>query len=295
MENITTPFPEPSTTPASDTSQTPPPTNNPQKKKFMLILIVFFVIFFLTMGTAATIFFYKDSNNKKAEPQPTKSITLTTNTSDWNTYTNEKHGFSFKYPTMWLNREVKNQIIFSDDEIPSGRINVDIASKENLQDSLLDEALNGKIIGAPSITSIEKVKIGEHTALEVHHEVCHPSIDGGDCLLVVFESGDTVFSFSPWVHTQRYNDLNTIFAMISTFKSLDPSITTPTSSKADCMVGGCSGQLCVEESDEDGMVSTCEYTEAYACYKTAKCEVQASGTCGWTQTPELTSCLDSAQ
>lgn len=56
-----------------------------------------------------------------------------------------------------------------------------------------------------------------------------------------------------------------------------------------CVVGGCSGQLCVEEGD-DG-ISTCEWRDEYACYKTARCERQQNGLCGWTQTVELDSCL----
>jgi hypothetical protein len=59
-----------------------------------------------------------------------------------------------------------------------------------------------------------------------------------------------------------------------------------------CKVGGCSGQLCVGPGDPD--ISTCEWREAYACYKTASCGVQADGRCGWTQTDELKKCLDAA-
>ncbi|MGZ5626995.1 MAG: hypothetical protein ACXWFA_09755 [Methylobacter sp.] len=57
-----------------------------------------------------------------------------------------------------------------------------------------------------------------------------------------------------------------------------------------CVVSGCSGQLCVEASGE-GVATTCEYREEYACYKTAACERQASGQCGWTETPTLAQCL----
>jgi hypothetical protein len=60
-----------------------------------------------------------------------------------------------------------------------------------------------------------------------------------------------------------------------------------------CRVGGCSGQLCVGPGDPD--VSTCEWREEYACYQTAKCELQASGRCGWTQTDALRSCIQAAQ
>ncbi len=61
-----------------------------------------------------------------------------------------------------------------------------------------------------------------------------------------------------------------------------------------CFVGGCSGQLC---TDERGSVSTCEWTETYACYSNtnAKCERQASGQCGWTETTSLRMCLNAAR
>jgi hypothetical protein len=59
-----------------------------------------------------------------------------------------------------------------------------------------------------------------------------------------------------------------------------------------CYVGGCSAQLC---SDQPDMVSTCEWTERYACYKDASCTRQANGTCGWTETPELMKCIDNAK
>ena len=57
-----------------------------------------------------------------------------------------------------------------------------------------------------------------------------------------------------------------------------------------CKITGCSGQIC---SDKD-MVTTCEYTAAYACYKKAICEHQPNGSCGWTQTLDLIECLQNA-
>ena len=55
-----------------------------------------------------------------------------------------------------------------------------------------------------------------------------------------------------------------------------------------CYVGGCSAQLCTDQADS---VSTCEYSASYACYKTATCERQVNGKCGWTQTQELAACI----
>lgn len=60
---------------------------------------------------------------------------------------------------------------------------------------------------------------------------------------------------------------------------------------SDCVPAGCSGQLCVSTEDAESTVTTCEYRNEYACYKNAICEKQASGSCGWTETAELKSCL----
>lgn len=57
---------------------------------------------------------------------------------------------------------------------------------------------------------------------------------------------------------------------------------------AACRPTGCSGQIC---SDQD-VVSTCEYQPKYACYANARCERQADGKCGWTETPSLRACLN---
>lgn len=61
-----------------------------------------------------------------------------------------------------------------------------------------------------------------------------------------------------------------------------------------CKVAGCSGQLCVDAAMGD-MVTTCEYREEYDCYKTARCEKQSTGVCGWTVDPALDACIKKAQ
>ncbi|MGZ8216603.1 DUF6748 domain-containing protein [Methylomagnum sp.] len=58
-----------------------------------------------------------------------------------------------------------------------------------------------------------------------------------------------------------------------------------------CHVGGCSGQICSDQAD---MASTCEWRSEYACYRTARCERQTGGQCGWTPTQELADCLKKA-
>jgi Immunoglobulin-like domain of bacterial spore germination. len=62
-------------------------------------------------------------------------------------------------------------------------------------------------------------------------------------------------------------------------------------STAACRPTGCSGQIC---SDAD-VITDCIYLPEYACYKNAKCEKQSNGKCGWTQTSELTSCINKSK
>jgi len=38
----------------------------------------------------------------------------------------------------------------------------------------------------------------------------------------------------------------------------------------------------------------CEFKADYACYRDATCEREGDGECGWTQSPQLTTCLASA-
>ena len=59
--------------------------------------------------------------------------------------------------------------------------------------------------------------------------------------------------------------------------------------ETECVVGGCSGQLCVEEE----WVSTCEWRPHYACFRAARCgRFGPAGTCAWEPTPELAACLE---
>jgi eight-cysteine-cluster-containing protein len=68
------------------------------------------------------------------------------------------------------------------------------------------------------------------------------------------------------------------------------TVSTPTAADG-CVIGGCSGEVCGEASDAGGIVSSCIYRAAYACYKTASCARQQNGKCGWTPTPALAACL----
>ncbi len=76
---------------------------------------------------------------------------------------------------------------------------------------------------------------------------------------------------------------------------INSKVTRPVSPEPkECVRGGCSGQLCVEDGAGSDVVTTCEFKEEYACYQSADCEVQSNGRCGFTQSDELTSCLEEA-
>ncbi len=80
--------------------------------------------------------------------------------------------------------------------------------------------------------------------------------------------------------------------VLSSGNASKPEPTPPVVSVGKCYVGGCSSEIC---SDRPDAVSNCMYTESYACYKTARCERQTAGACGWTETAELKMCLAKAR
>lgn len=59
-----------------------------------------------------------------------------------------------------------------------------------------------------------------------------------------------------------------------------------------CHVGGCSAQVCTDRND---LATICLWLPEFACYRSAVCEWQSNGECGWTQTPELVACIDAAR
>ncbi len=91
---------------------------------------------------------------------------------------------------------------------------------------------------------------------------------------------------------KKISDSDYVFT-IDVVKSLSVKIPVKNNATASggCFIGGCSAQIC---SDQEGVASNCEYRESYACYKTAKCERQQNGQCGWTETSELKMCLANA-
>ncbi len=61
-----------------------------------------------------------------------------------------------------------------------------------------------------------------------------------------------------------------------------------------CVLTGCGGEICAEA--ENDRVSTCVVRPEQTCYRqSGVCRKQADGKCGWTQTAELTACIEKAK
>lgn len=84
-----------------------------------------------------------------------------------------------------------------------------------------------------------------------------------------------LFAIISFVAYQKYSEYST------------PKITQ---SPNPCIIGGCSGQICIS-ADNPNSITTCEVRAEYGCYKNTMCETQSNGKCGWTQTKELKQCL----
>lgn len=59
----------------------------------------------------------------------------------------------------------------------------------------------------------------------------------------------------------------------------------------ECRITGCSGQICAESD----IITSCEVLPVYGCYKTAHCERQVDGDCGWTESEELMRCIEESR
>lgn len=66
-------------------------------------------------------------------------------------------------------------------------------------------------------------------------------------------------------------------------------VVDPVTGQPKCVVMGCNNEACT--SSDKPVITACVVLPEHVCYKTAVCERQASGNCGWTQSAELQACL----
>ena len=59
----------------------------------------------------------------------------------------------------------------------------------------------------------------------------------------------------------------------------------------DCVVAGCSNQLCVGAEEAKNLFTTCEYLEEYNCLTLTECDY-FDGECKWRETTEYLECME---
>ncbi|MBI4149522.1 eight-cysteine-cluster domain-containing protein [Candidatus Woesearchaeota archaeon] len=61
-------------------------------------------------------------------------------------------------------------------------------------------------------------------------------------------------------------------------------------SDADCLTGGCSGQICGAKERVKGLITTCEWREEYACLRLTSCSC-INNTCQWEENNNYGDCI----
>ena len=224
-----------------------------------------------------------------------KNLENQIDTSDWKTYRNEEYGFEFKYPTTILQQtnngsQVNNKNIilakFKTKDNKAIEVLFDYGSVFSI-DYLKKYAPTGSEDLDP-----EKLIFGNNIFYYYGPGgggVCYPDQFFHDYKGKIF-----ILNFFGCENDKQPPESTKIIErqILSTFKFLDdeeaPVPTLTSQAKDGCVIGGCSGEICAEEE----MASACIFNPKFECYKTATCERQSDGNCGWTETEKLASCLE---
>ena len=65
---------------------------------------------------------------------------------------------------------------------------------------------------------------------------------------------------------------------------------TEVDNSVNCVPAGCSKQLCINEKNAEGLITTCEYKEEYKCLEFSNCGFY-NGECEWDETAKYLECL----
>lgn len=228
-----------------------------------------------------------DEETKKLQPPEGDE------TANWKTYTNSDFGYSIKYPTDIFIRHIcpLEELVLSKRVASEEREVIDIGT------CVRDFRFTFEIISP--VGEVDEPKSNNEYKVTAE-EIIIDNIKGVRYLAILKEGvlGPPpkwymeVFIKKDRLHRIYLSDkilLPVFNQMLSTFKFLPASPAGGDQADNGCKVTGCSGQICAEEGED--IVTTCEFRNEYACYKTAKCERQADGKCGWTETKELINCL----
>lgn len=213
----------------------------------------------------------------------------------WQTYANEEFAYEIRFPQNSLLSKAKQvtgllskiYISLPDSKEEALTIEVfenkDLLSAEEWLESLekQDRLNNAKLPLTSKITERREVTISEQVFPQID------LMELGERIRCTYINGARKMAK---ICYPNESDTVAIYGQIlATFKFTNQMI--PAKS---CKVGGCNGELCLEENAEE-LSTICLYKPEYECLKTTACEVQENSQCGWTKTEELGKCLDKYQ
>ena len=235
----------------------------------------------------------------KTTPSPTSDPTAnwkTFNSPNEKAYTSTNGNITFKYPQDWTTAIHADLIRL----LPPGVSDTNVQAPTNgdyinFQSGTFNPEECRVDSQCPTIDSTSKSIINGKSV-----NITNGHIYGYRFEDITFNSNGIYYNFS--LHNSDLSSLpidkiQILLEAANSFKYTDQTSPTPGGQSYignGCKIGGCGGEICQDASSEP-IATPCIYKASFACYKSARCEVQQNGKCAWTQTADLTSCLISTK